>query len=226
MKNYIENHLPIKKLIDSSDYNIKEFIDELSNELNKYPEEMYQLNPGRVLKVHSGYTLKKLSKLWGHHDGYVAERLKYHKNDSQYTLPKKNLKELEKRLGEKFGERANYCYKLIKHHKNGQLTFVLFIKNIRKELGKISSKVITTLEDVALIFGYGYGMMNHIRHNPNFILTKRRLSIIRENIKLILSKKAKDVLKIVDKYQKHNPSMLDYANQKYTITQPNFFSNI
>lgn len=102
----------------------------------------------------------------------------------------------------------------------------MLIKQIRKELGKISKKVITTLEDFALIFGYGYRMMNYIRNNQNFNLNKRRISIIRNNLKLTLGHKAENVLKIVEKYKKYNPDIPDYANQKYTITRPNFFSDI
>lgn len=72
-------------------YTANDFSEELMEELNNNPEEMYLLNPNRVLRGHSGYTLKDLSKLWDHYDGYVSERLKYHKKNPKYILPKKNL---------------------------------------------------------------------------------------------------------------------------------------
>jgi len=212
--------------IDYIEYNVKDLIDELLIILNNYPEEMYNLNPDRVLREHSGYTLKDLSKLWGHHDGYVSERLKYHKKNPKYILPKKNLNELKRRLRNKYSKKANHCFELINSHKEGQMSLNLFIKKLRTELGKISKNVITTLEDIALIFGYGYGMMIHIRHNPKFILSKSRTSIIRNNLELIFGHKAKNVLKLVEKYEKNNPDIPDYANQKYTISKPNFFSDI
>ncbi|TKJ22684.1 MAG: hypothetical protein CEE43_05505 [Promethearchaeota archaeon Loki_b32] len=221
-----EDGLPFEEEIDSMEYNVKNFIDELLNILNNYPKEMYNLNPNRVLRGHSGFTLKDLSKLWGHHDGYVSERLQYHKKNSKYILPEKNLNELEKKIRKKFGNKANFCYELINSHKECHISLDLLIKKLRNELGKISKSVTTTLGDIALIFGYGYRMMGYIRGNKNFILTKRRLSIIRDNLKLFLGNKAKKVIKLVEKYENCNPEIPDYANQKYTITKPNFFSDI
>jgi len=219
-KRVLMANIPFKK------YNAKDFTDDLLSELNKYPEEMYKLNPDRVLRGHSGCTLKDISKLWGHHDGYVSERLLYHRNNTEYIIPDNNLYELEINLKTKFGAQADYCYELIDLHRDGFISLDTFINKLQIELGKFTKSVKTTLEDLAIIFGYGYGMMSHIRNNINYLLSKERLSIIRNNLKLILRNKAELALRIVDHYEEKNPNLPDYANQKYTITNPNFFSNI
>ncbi len=207
-------------------FNTRDFTDDLLNELNNYPEEMYKLNPDRVFRGHSGCTLKDISKLWGHHDSYVSERLLYHRNNTEYFIRDKNLYELEMNLNTKFGDKADYCHELINLHKDGFISFGKFINKIQIELGKFTKSVKTTLEDLALIFGYGYGMMSYIRINSNYLLSKERLSIINNNLKLLLGNKAKNALRIVKKYEENNPNLLDYANQKYTITNPHFFSEI
>ncbi|MFX1310221.1 MAG: hypothetical protein ACFE8C_11025 [Promethearchaeota archaeon] len=207
-------------------YNAINLIDEMLFLLNEYPDEMYQLNSNRVLRERSGYTLKDLSNLWGHHDGYVSERLKDQRNNPNYILRNKNINELRKKLDNQFGDKANYCYELLDSHKNGNISFKLLIKNLRIELGRISKKYITTLEEIAFIFGYGYDMINYIRQHENFKLSKHRLLLIRNNLKLILGNKTQNSFQLIEKYEMYNPDILDYANQSYTITNPNFFSEI
>jgi len=196
IKPSIVEHCDIVKLVPSEksinqnkilkNYCVKDFTDELLNELNRHPEEMYMLNPKRVLRVHTGFTLKDLSRLWGHHDSYVSERLLYHNNNPKYILPDKNLKELIIKLKNKFGNEANNCYTLIKSHRNGHFSLDLLIKKLQKEIGKFSQEVKTTLKELALIFSFGYGMMTYIRNNKDYLLSKRRLSIIRNNLEFIL----------------------------------------
>ncbi|MFX0072319.1 MAG: hypothetical protein ACFFAO_14630 [Candidatus Hermodarchaeota archaeon] len=207
-------------------YNLKDFIKDMLNELDNYPEEMYKLNPDRVLRGHSGCTLKDISSLWGHHDGYVSERLMYHLDNLEYFLPNKNLNELENNLKIKFGRKAEKCCEIIDLHKAGLISLDKFINKIQIELGKITKSVNTTLEDLVLIFGYGYGMMSYIRNNNSYLLSKERLSIISNNLKSVLGNKAQNALKIVKKYKQYNPNLPDYANQKYTITNPHLFSDI
>ncbi len=207
-------------------YTAKNFMDEIMEELNNYPKEMYVLNPSRVRREHSGCTLKDISKIWGHYDGYISEKLRYHEENPNFILPNKNLKELKTNLKECFGNKANHCYGLIDSHGSGHISFNTLIKNLQIEIGKFSKNVNTTLEDLALIFGYGYGMMSYIRQHDKYVLSKERISLIKTNIKLLLGPKANNFLKICEKYVKKNPDLPDYANQKYTITNPNLFHNI
>jgi len=206
-------------------YTVKEFTDELMKNLDQFPEEMYKLNPARAQKGHSGYTLKDLSKLWGYLDGYVSDKLSYYRNRPNYILPHQNLAKLEINIKKMYGEKAEPCIKLLESHKTGNLSLNLLIKKLRAELGKISTRVCTTLEDLALIFNYGYEMMSYMRQHDEFFLTKEKLRIIRKNLHLILGKKAKSVIALCDKYERLNPDLLDYANQKYTISNSSFFSN-
>ena len=207
-------------------YTAKNFMDEIMEELNNYPKEMYVLNPGRVKREHTGCTLKDISKIWGHYDGYVSDKLRYHEETPDFILPKKNLKELKNNLKERFGNKANCCYGLIDSHSSGHVSFDTLIKNLQIEIGKFSKNVKTTLEDLALIFGYGYGMMSYIRQHGEYILSKERINLIKSNIKLLLGSNSNNIMKICEKYVKKNPDLPDYANQKYTITNPNLFHNI
>jgi hypothetical protein len=207
-------------------YTVKSFIDDLTEELNKHPKEMYILNPNRISREHTGCTLQDISKLWGHYDGYVSEKLNYHKNNRNFVLPRKNLNELKQNLKKKFGPKANACFRLIDSHSSGQLSFNTLINNLKIELGKISQSVKTTLEDLALIFGYGYGMMAYIHQHDNFVLSREKINLIENNITQVLGSKADKSLKICKKYIKKNPNLHEYANQKYTITKPNFFQDI
>ncbi len=230
--NQIQNDITSPKMIGLDNknhkkrYSVKNFLDEIMEELNKYPEEMYLLNPDRVKRGRSGCTLKDISKIWGHHDGYISEKLSYHENNTNFVLPNKNLKELKKNLKEEFGDKACHCYVLINSHSSGKISFDTLIKNLQVELGKISKSVNTTLEDLALIFGYGYGMMTYMRQHEKFTLSKERISLIKRNIKLILGNHANNSLKICEKYIKKNPNLHDYSNQKFMITNPDFFSDI
>lgn len=207
-------------------YTVRNFMDEIIEELNNYPEEMYVLNPDRVKRGHSGCTLKDISKIWGHNEGYVSDRLRYHKNNPDFVLPKKNLNELKKNLEEQFGDKVKHCNSLIESHNDGLISFNTFISDLQIELGKISKSVTTTLMDLALIFGYGYGMMSYMRHHDEYVLSKERINLIKSNIGLLLGFKSKNILKICEKYVKKNPDLPDYANQKYTITNPKLFGNI
>lgn len=207
-------------------YAAKNFMDEIMEELNNYPKEMYVLNPGRVKREHTGCTLKDISKIWGHYDGYVSEKLRYHEENRNFILPRKNLKELKTNLKIRFGNKANCCYGLINSHSSGHKSFDTLIKNLQTEIGKFSKNVKTTLEDLALIFGYGYGMMSYIRQHDEYILSKERINLIKSNIKLLLGSNSNNIMKICEKYVKKNPDLPDYANQKYTITNPYLFHNI
>ncbi|MFX1427384.1 MAG: hypothetical protein ACFFBE_13090 [Promethearchaeota archaeon] len=208
-----------------SKYTTENLINDLTEELNKYPKEMFNLNPNRINREHTGCTLQDISKLWGHHNGYVSEKLNYQKNNPNYILPKKNLNELKQNLKKKFGHKANSSIILIDTHNSGQLSFNMLINNLRIELGKISQSVKTTLEDLALIFGYGYGMMGYIRQHDNFVLSRERISLIENNLIQVLGSNANGALKICKKYVDKNPNLPKYPNQKYTITKPNLFQD-
>ncbi|KKN35304.1 hypothetical protein LCGC14_0784990 [marine sediment metagenome] len=207
-------------------YTAKNFMDEIMEELNNYPKEMYVLNPGRVKREHTGCTLKDISKIWGHYDGYVSEKLRYNEGNPNFIISRKNLKELKTNLKDRFGNKANCCYGLIDSHSSGYISFNTLIKNLQIEIGKFSKNVKTTLEDLALIFGYGYGMMSYIRQHDEYILSKERINLIKSNIKLLIGSNSNKIMKICEKYVKKNPDLPDYANQKYTITNPNLFHNI
>jgi hypothetical protein len=207
-------------------YTAKDFMDDIMEELNNYPEEMYTLNPERVKRGHSGCTLKDISKIWGQGETYVSDKLRYHKNHPDFILPNKNLYEFKKNLEEQFGEKAKHCFSLIGSHSAGLISLNTLISNLQIELGKISKNVTTTLEDLSLLFGYGYGMMSYIRQHENFIISKERINIIKSNVKLILKSSSRGVIKLCEKYEKLNPSLPDYANQKYTIKNPNLFHDL
>jgi hypothetical protein len=207
-------------------YTARKFINELLEELNEHPEGMYIFNPYRVSREHTGCTLQDISKIWGHYDGYISEKLNYHKNNPNFILPEKNLNEIRQNLKKWFGQNANGCLRLIDSHSNGQLSFNTLIYNLKIELGKISLSVKTTLEELALIFGYGYGMIGYIRQHDDFILSRERINLIKNNLKQILGSFAEKSLKISNKYIERNPDLPDYANQNYTITNPNLFQDI
>ena len=207
-------------------YRARNFIDEIMEELNNYPEEMYALNPSRVKRGHSGCNWKDISIIWGHYGGFVSDKLRYHKDHPDFILPEKNVKKLKKNLLEQFGDKANHCCELLNSHILGQISFTVLISKLQIELGKISKSVKTTLEDLAIIFGYGYGMMSYIHQHDDFVLSKERINIIKTNTKLVLESKSKKILNLCERYIRENPNLPDYANQKYLITKPNFFGNI
>ncbi len=206
-------------------YSARDFTDDLLNELNNHPEEMFKLNPNRILRKHSGCTLQDISRLWGHYDGYISEKLNYHRNNLSYVLPDKTLLELELNLKNDFGNKADLCIDLLNLHKNGLISFESFINKLQIEVGRISNCVTTTLNELALVFNYVYGMISYIRNN-DYTLSRERLLLVKNNLKTILGNNSKNALKIVEKYEELNPNLLDYANQKYTIENPRFFSNI
>ncbi len=206
--------------------NSKNLLDELIEELNKYPREMYLLNPCPINRAHTGVINQVISRFWGYWDGYVSEKLKYHRNNPKFILPKKKLNEFKINLEHQFGTRANECIVQIDLHQIGKTSFTLLINNLKIERGKISYSVRTNLEDLAIIFGYGYGMMCYMHQNNYFILSLEKINLVKNNLKQLLGKNAEKTLEICDKYIERNPDRLLYPNQNYTITNPNLFKDI
>ena len=98
-------------------YTVKDFTDELIDELSKHPEFIYELNPERNLRRYKGYTMKELSILWNHSEDYVSKKLRRKANDLGYVLPDEDLLDLNLKLKAKYGIKAQNCLDLIDAHR-------------------------------------------------------------------------------------------------------------
>ena len=223
----IRGSSPISRKGLDAYYTVREFTNDLLNELSKYPEALYRLNPKRVEGKY-GYTMSDLSILWKHHKNYVAENRRRHKKDPNFIFSKESLSSLKNIIKQKYGIKGIKCINLIDEHQNRNLNLELFIKLILEELGKISSEISVKRYELAMLLDISQGHLNNIRENSKFKLSLERLKILKHNLQILLKGLYSETLfeKIIDNYIKKNPNLPKDSFQRHTINRPNFFNDI
>ncbi|MBA7504719.1 hypothetical protein ES706_03373 [subsurface metagenome] len=139
-------------------------------------------------------------------------------------------------LKENLGAKAFACTSIIKSYKAGELTPLKFLEDLRQELGRITSKIPVTLEELGLILvdstRYITGVWDKLKYpprknfNPNYMFSIERLEQFKENIKARLGVNANKCLELIDKYKKANLDLKLYKNQQFTIKNPGIFQKL
>ncbi len=219
-------------MISVEQYSTLDFILDLREELRMHSEKLAQFLPERV----SRYSDYWLSNLWGYSNKYVYTLKNEIKSKPNKKINDTSIEKLEVNLKEKLGEKAFVCTSIIKSYKAGELTPLQFLDDLRQELGRITSKIPVTLEELGLILvdstRYIAGVWDKLKYpprknfNPNYMFTIERLEQFKENIKARFGVNANKCLKLIDKYKKANLNLKEYKNQQFTIKNPRIFQKL
>ncbi len=158
------------------------------------------------------------------------------KNEINFSIDNKALEMLEKRLRERFGNRASNCFHLIKQYKFKQRNFKIFIELMKKELGRISGHIKVTYGELAILLGkhedYIYSLRKYIlnptnrRHNPNYKFDLETLQEFKESLRMLLRGKVELSISFIEKYINLNPDLKEYLFERVTIKNPHYFNSI
>ena len=215
-----------------SDITTIDLLADLYIELNKYPEVLASLFPERINR----FPENELSVIWGKYKTFITKWKRIIKEKKRPGFSEEDLDLLRKKIHEILGDKAGKCFKIINRYKEERLTYVEFITQLTRELGRYSYKLALTMEEFSLILG-GYvnftndilGKINnpsHQRYNPNYKFSIERLEDIKDNVQTIFGDNAKNCFRIIENYKKHNPNIKKYKHQQYTIKKPRFFKFI
>ena len=219
-KNILNEHTTIDLLAD------------LYIEINRYPQILASIFPDRVNR----FPERELSVIWGKYETFITKWKRLIRDNKQEGFRDEDLELLRINLKRHLGNKAGNCSKIINLYKSGKLTYIEFIDQLTKELGRYSYRLPLTMEEFSLILG-GYvnftndilGKINnpsHQRYNPNYKFSIERLDDIKDNIQTILGDKDKKILMIIRKYKNFNPDLKKYKHQQHTINNPRFFKII
>ena len=205
-------------------YSTLKFIEDLREELKKFPEELAQIFPNRIKK----YSYKDLSKFWVDYEYYI-KNLKRRKAD--YRIEFETLNILQNKITNRFKEKSTKCLEIIRQYYDNQFTIKQFFKLLISEIGRISSEIEVTDEEMGIILqgtkSYIHDKIYLIRNKyPNFKFSLERLTYMKKNITLILGEKSKKLLELIQKYKNFNPDLKIYPKQQYTIKNAGFFKEI
>ena len=234
---YIKNSF-LWKYIQTRDKNILnehttiDLLADLYIEINRYPEILASIFPNRVNR----FPERELSVIWGKYETFITKWKRLIRDNKQEGFRDEDLELLIINLKRHLGNKTDNCSKIINLYKTGRLTYIEFIDQLTKELGRYSYKLALTMYEFSLILG-GYvnftndilGKINnpsHQRYNPNYKLSIERLDDIKDNIHTILLNKTEKCFEIIKKYKDFNPDLKKYKHQQYTINNPRFFEVI
>ena len=213
-------------------YNTMDLLSDLYIEINRYPEMLASLFPDRV----SRFTDRDLSIIWGKYKNFILKWKQKMKNDKQKCFYDEDLKHIKIILKENLSAKAIGCIKIIELYKSKKLNNTEFIDQLKKELGRVSNKIVLTMEEYSLILGGYVNFINdilgkiytpsHQRYNPDYKFSIERLDAFKDNLLTILGYRAKNCFEIFEKYKKFNPDLKRYSHQQYTIEKPHFFEKI
>ncbi len=211
---------------DLESYSTLELIDDIIDKLGKQPEAIANMFPEKSFLVSKA----SLSQFWEHIDNFVANQL-YESRARRGKNPNFNPEDLtflnEKSL-ETYGLKALGITRAISDYNDGKLTIVEFTEKVRDELGRINVKI--SLNELSKLFGKGDNYISMIESRirtgktPDFQFSREVLDSLKQNL-LPQEYAFRNVLKLIQRYEIANPDLKDYSQQKYTITNPGFFSD-
>ena len=216
-------------------YSTLDLIAELEKELQKFPEVLALLFPGRIKKFKHQY----LSFFWQKAPNYISKviyKVRCINNDFRFPNTEDGLIKLEENIKVKLGFKGKKCISLIKKYRNEQLTTLEFINLIKNELGKVSGYVKVNDYELGLILKGNKKYFERLKarinnpndkdYNPNFKLSRERLTEFKKAVQLLFDKQSKKCLDYINKYEKLNPNLKDYSGQQYTLKNPHIFANL
>ncbi len=234
---YIKNSF-LWKYIQTRDKNILnehttiDLLADLYIEINRYSEILASIFPNRVNR----FPERELSVIWGKYKTFITKWKRLIRDNKQEGFRDEDLELLRINLKRYLGNKAIYCSKIINLYKSGRLTYIEFVDQLTKELGRYSNKIALTMEEFSMILGGYVNIINdilgkirlpsHQRYNSNYKFSIERLDDIKDNIHTILLNKAEKCFKIIEKYKDFNPDLKKYKHQQYTINNPRFFEVI
>ncbi len=136
---------------------------------------------------------------------------------------------------DRFGVKSLGLTEIIRQYTSEEIRFYKFIENFKNELGRVSGELKVTNTELQLLFGKKNPYMSMIsttlgnpdspRYNPDFTFSKEVLSSFSENLEA-LKYSFRNVLSIIKGYITLNPDMKENSRDRYTIKNPNFFSDV
>jgi len=232
-------HIPFKCESSKSDtYNTKDLIEDLRNEIQQLSEELAQMFPDRLVTERGNtYSHAHLSRLLGKNNRYISTFIiPKVSSDSDFMVREEALLKLEKKLKERLGAKALGCVFIIRRYQSNEINTLQFVDMLEKELGRISGEIKVNNEELSLILA---GTPNFIKsildkmkyptnryYNSNYKFSKERLSEFKDFLFEIFRSRAKKCFDYLRRYERLNPDLKEYSNQRYTIGNPFYFRNI
>ena len=225
----LETAKEVPTTLDS--YSTNDLIEDFRNELQNYPLILSKKFPERIKRFND----TTLSLFWDNSEDFVTyTKQKIRKKN--FKIPEEDLCKLEQEVKEKYGLNASKCLELIENYKIGKINGLKLIESLKYELGKRSNQIRVTNQELSMILT---GKLETVRkilkrirlesdedYNPNYKIAISKLGLYEEQFEDLLGDQAYKLKNMIRKYIAANPDIKDYPNQQYTITNPNFFSNL
>lgn len=213
-------------------YSTIKFIQDLINELKGQPEALTKIFPERVYH----FSDVDLSQFWKGSDKFIDGK-KYYKRSQNpiYEIKEDDLNILKEKSINRFDAKSLGLIEIIRQYTSDEITMFEFIDKFKNELGRVSGEVKVSKTEISLLFGMAHNYIStiskrledryNLNYNSSFKFSKEVLSGLADNLG-VLKFSFKKALDIIERFISLNPDLKEYSRQQYTITNPNFFSDI
>ncbi len=213
-------------------YSTIKFIQDLFNELESQPEALAKIFPERVYH----FSDVDLSQFWKGNDKFIEGKKYYKQNQNpMYEIKENDLNILKEKSINTFGAKSIGLIEITRQYKSDEITMFEFIDKFKNELGRISGEVKVSKTELSFLFGMAHNYISTIskrledrdnpNFNPSFAFSKEVLGGLVDNLS-VFKFSFRKVLDIIERFISLNPDLKEYSGQQYTITNPNFFSDI
>jgi len=215
------------------EYSTLELIEDLKEELSKYPEILAKLFPERINK----FKHRHLSILWGKSPTYVSKVLSKIKNKNpNFSFTDTGIKELEEKIQQKFKKKDKEALRIIIDYRKRKLSIDQLIYSLENELGRVSGDIQLNDYELGLILVANKKYFERLKsritnprdsdYNPNFKFSIEKLNNFEDDLFLLLEQKSTKSISFIKKYIRLNPDLKQYSGQQYTIENPDVFSEL
>ncbi|MBY9010436.1 MAG: hypothetical protein KGD74_11275, partial [Candidatus Lokiarchaeota archaeon] len=213
-------------------YSTLEFIKDLMDELQRQPEVLAKIIPSRLYH----FTQSDLSQFWKGKKAFLTSALyrKRHLNPN-FEFSEINMNFLKTKSKERFEAKSLGLLEIIRQYNERELDVFEFADKFKNELGRISSQIKVTNNELSAYFGMYDGYISEViskiensddaNFDPTFKFSREVLRSLVGNLE-VDKYSFRNILEIVKKYNSLNPDLKDYSKQQYTITNPHFFSDV
>lgn len=213
-------------------YSTIKFIQDLINEIESQPEALAKIFPERVCH----FSDVDLSQFWKGNDKFIDGKKYYKRNQNpMYEIKENDLNILKEKSIIRIGAKSLGLIEIIRQYTSDQITMFEFIDKFKNEFGRVSGEVKVSKTELSFLFGMAHNYISTIskrledrdnpNYNPSFTFSKEVLGGLADNLG-VLKFSFRKVLDIIERFISLNPDLKEYSGQQYTITNPNFFSDI
>ncbi|KKN22645.1 hypothetical protein LCGC14_0913070, partial [marine sediment metagenome] len=214
-------------------YSTLELIEDLRADIQKYSEVLNKFFPDQFK-----FSNVKLSLLWrgGKSNSYVSKQIYKFKKNNEFRIKDDNLLLLEKRIGERFGDKASESFNIIQKYKNSEISLNLLIEFLKIELGKISGDIELTYKQLGILLKdseeYFYTIRKRIKnprnqwYNPNYKFDIETLQEFKNILKILFKKSSNTSIGFINNYEALNADLKEYLYEQITIKNQHYFKLI